>query len=245
MKIFPAIDLRGGRVVRLQQGKFTAETVYKDDAVAVARSFAEQGAQWIHVVDLDAARTGIATNRGIIADIVEAIEVPVQSGGGIRDRAAAADLIETGVQRVVLGTAAVKDPELVRQLAGEYPGQIAVGLDAREGTVAATGWTENSAETVIGLVRMFADAGVAAFVVTDIARDGMLQGSDLSGLSNVLTETAVDVIASGGVGSLADLQDLNRLNVDGRRLAGVIVGKALYENRFHLGDALMLSGESS
>lgn len=238
MKLFPAIDLRDGKVVRLIRGNFDAETVYNDDPVDVARSFANAGAPWIHVVDLDGARTSEGKNRQIVQAIAQAVDVPVQTGGGVRDRAAVEELLAGGVARMVFGTVAIEDPDLVDEVATAYPKQIAVGLDARGGLVAGRGWTEGSSTSVIDLVKRFSDSGVAAFVVTDIDRDGMLGGADLSGLREVLGATEVDVVASGGVGTLRDLESLAALEVDGRRLEGAIVGKALYEGRFSVSEAL-------
>lgn len=236
MELYPAIDLRAGRCVRLVQGDFDRETVYGADPSAQARAFAEAGATWVHVVDLDGARTGEAVNRPAIAAIAAGIDVPVQTGGGIRDEAAVEALFEAGVARVVLGTVALEDPDLVRRVAARHP--VAVGLDARGRDVAVRGWGEGSGRDLLELVRQFSDDGVAAFVVTEIGRDGTLAGPDVEGLAAVLATTEVDVIASGGVGTLDDLDALAALDVDGRRLAGAIVGRALYEGRFTLADAL-------
>jgi len=231
--LFPAIDLREGKVVRLTKGDFAAETVYGDDPVATARAFARAGAPWVHVVDLDAARTGSAQNLAVIASIASAVDVPVQSGGGVRDRPAAERLFDAGVRRVVVGTAAVEDPSFVAGLAADFPGRVAVGLDARGGKVALRGWLEDSAETVVDLAATYDAGGVAAVIVTDIGRDGTLGGPDLVGLGEVLGATQrIDVIASGGVGSLDDLRALAAVEVGGRRLAGVVAGKAIYEHRF-------------
>ena len=238
MNLFPAIDLRGGKVVRLLKGDFGAETVYGSDAVDVATSFVEHGAEWIHIVDLDAARTGAAGNRELIAAITAKVDVPVQSGGGVRDLASAEALLETGVQRIVIGTAAHEQPELVDVLAAKYPGRIAVGLDARDSIVATRGWVTGSGSTVLDLVRRFENVGVDAFIITDIERDGTLGGPDVDGLTAVVGATSVDVIASGGVGSLTDLQALAGVSADGRRLAGTIVGKAIYEQKFTVEQAV-------
>lgn len=238
MKLYPAIDIRGGKVVRLLKGDFDAETVYGDDPVAVAKSFQDAGAQWIHIVDLDAARTGSPVNRQVIADVVNNVEVPVQSGGGVRDESSAEALLSVGVQRIVIGTAAQREPELVDRLAAQYPGGVAVGLDARGGLVATQGWLEGSDVTVLDLVSRFSDSGVAAFVVTDIDRDGTLTGPDVDGLASVLSATDVEVVASGGVGNLEHLKTLAKLNVDGRRLEGVIAGKSIYEGAFTVAEAI-------
>lgn len=238
MKLFPAIDLRGGRVVRLFKGDFENETVYGDDPIQVARKFEEAGAPWIHVVDLDAARTGQARNRLTIGAIAQAVDVPVQTGGGVRDRESAEKLLDTGAARIVVGTAAIEQPGLVEWLAHKFPDRIAVGLDARNGQVATRGWVQSSATTVLDMVRRYSGAGVAAFIVTDIDRDGTLCGSDTSGLADVLAVSDADVIASGGVGSLGDLRALRELSVGGyKKLAGAIVGKALYEGAFTIEEA--------
>jgi len=235
MDLYPAIDLRDGRCVRLYQGDYGRETVYGDDPVAQARAFEAEGAAWIHVVDLDAARTGEPRNRSVVAAIAAAVAVPVQSGGGVRDDEAAAALIDAGVARVVLGTAALEDPDLVRRLAATMP--VAVGLDARGRDVAVRGWEQESGRDLLDVARSFADAGVAALVVTEIGRDGTLEGPDLAGLADVLATSSIDIIASGGVGSLDDLRALDGLEIEGRRLAGAIVGRALYEGAFSLTDA--------
>ena len=228
MDLYPAIDLRGGRVVRLLQGDFAQETVYGDDPVVVAKAFADAGAPWVHVVDLDAARrTG--SNRDLVVAVTAAVPVPVQSGGGVRD----ASLLELGVSRVVIGSAAVDDPPLVAQLGLEHPGRIAVGLDHRNGEIRTHGWEEGSGRQLLDVVDILAVPGVAAFVVTDIARDGGLSGPDVSGYSTLVARTPVPVIASGGVGSLDDLRALADTGA-----AGVIVGKALYEGRFTIEQAV-------
>jgi phosphoribosylformimino-5-aminoimidazole carboxamide ribotide isomerase len=238
MDLFPAIDLRDGRCVRLYQGDYAQETVYADDPVAQAQAFAAEGARWVHVVDLDAARTGDPHNREVVAAIAAAVDVPVQAGGGVRDDGAADDLLSLGVARVVVGTAALERPDWVRDLASRHPGRIAVGLDARGHDVAVRGWVEGSGRDVVEVARRFDGAGVAALVVTEIERDGTLAGPALDQLADVLGATSLDVVASGGVGTLADLRGLSALEVDGRRLAGVIVGRALYEGAFRVNDAV-------
>jgi phosphoribosylformimino-5-aminoimidazole carboxamide ribotide isomerase len=236
MDLFPAIDLRGGRCVRLYQGDYGRETVYGDDPVAQARSFEDAGAPWIHVVDLDAARSGRPENRDAVAAIAAAVDVPVQTGGGVRDAAAAAGLLRAGVSRVVIGTAALEQPDLVREIAADQ--RVAVGLDVRGREVAVRGWEEGSGRDVVDVVGEFADAGVEAVVVTQILRDGTLEGPDVEGLALMLGSTAIEVVASGGVGTLAHLEELRRLRVGDRTLAGVIVGRALYEGAFSLTEAL-------
>lgn len=241
MDLYPAIDLRDGRCVRLYQGDYDRETVYGDDPVAQASAFAAAGAPWVHVVDLDAARTGEPRNRPVVAAVASALAAggtPLQVGGGVRDDAAADALLDAGVRRVVVGTAALDEPAWVRRLAARHPGRVAVGLDARGRDVAVRGWVESSGRDVVDVARQFEDAGVAALVVTEIGRDGTLAGPALDQLAAVLGATSVDVVASGGVGTLDDLRALDGLSVGGRRLAGAIVGRALYEGAFGLADAV-------
>ncbi len=225
--------------MRLFQGDYNRETVYGTDPVAVAKTFAEAGVRWLHVVDLDAARTGAPENREAVAAIAAAMapDVAVQAGGGIRDQASAEALWAAGVARIVLGTAAVENPALVAELAAEHP--VAVGLDVRAGEVAVRGWTEGSGRGLDEVLDACGDAGVAAVVVTEIGRDGTLAGPDLELFARVLeSRRDLDVIASGGVGSLADLEALTSLEADGRRLAGVIVGKALHDGVFTVKEAV-------
>jgi phosphoribosylformimino-5-aminoimidazole carboxamide ribotide isomerase len=236
--LYPAIDLLGGRCVRLYQGDYDQGTVYGDDPVAQAMAFASEGASWIHVVDLDAARSGEPANRPVIEAIAKAVDVPVQTGGGVRSEADAEALFEHGVRRVVLGTAALDHPELVARLAQAHPGSVSVGLDAKGGDVAVRGWTEASGRSVVDVARSFADCGVASLIVTEIGRDGTLSGPDLAGLAEVLAATEVEVIASGGVAATDDLIALRDLEAGGHRLGGVIIGRALYEDRFRLADAI-------
>jgi phosphoribosylformimino-5-aminoimidazole carboxamide ribotide isomerase len=226
--LYPAIDVRGGRCVRLVQGDFDRETVYGADPVEVARSYEAAGAPWIHVVDLDAARRQ-GTNRPLVEAVAAAVSVPVQAGGGVRD----GSLLEAGAARVVVGSAALEDPGLVDRLAAEHPGGVAVGLDHLGGELQWRGWEEPSGQPVEALVERFENAGVAAFIVTDISRDGMLSGPDIEGLAALAARTAVPVIASGGVASLDDLRALAKSGV-----AGAIVGKALYEGRFTVEEAI-------
>ena len=238
MDLYPAIDLRGGACVRLVQGDYARERVYGGDPLAVAMEFEAGGASWIHVVDLDAARTGRPENRAVVAAIAGAVTIPVQAGGGIRDEFSAEALLGAGVSRIVLGTAALEDPGLLRRVAHRHPGRVAVGLDARHGEVAVRGWTEGSGRTPADVLAEVEDAPLGAVVVTDISRDGMLGGPDLDGLGVVLAATRHPVVASGGVGSLDDLRALARVTAHGRALAGVIVGMALHEGVFSMREAV-------
>ena len=243
MQLYPAIDIRDGRCVRLYQGDYDRETVYGEDPAGQAAAFAAEGAPWIHCVDLDAARSGEQTNLSSIEAIGSAVDVPLQVGGGVRTVDAARRLWDAGVTRVVIGTAAIERPELVRELAPL--GQVAVGLDAWGSDVAVAGWEQRTGRDLLDTVRSFADAGVAAFVVTEIGRDGTMAGPDLAGLQRVLGTTEVAVIASGGVGSLGDLRQLAGLEADGRRLAGAIAGRAIYERAFTVADAVAALREGS
>jgi phosphoribosylformimino-5-aminoimidazole carboxamide ribotide isomerase len=232
---YPAIDLRAGRAVRLVEGDFDRETVYGHDPVEVARSFAAAGARWLHVVDLDAARTGDPVNRSTVAAVAAAVAgsgVAVQAGGGVRCLEDAAALLEAGVARVVIGTAAVEEPGLVAEAAGRWPGRVAVGLDHRSGVVRLRGWTETAGRSVAELVPEAVSAGAAAVIVTDISRDGRLEGPDVAGLSALLADSGAPIIASGGVRDLADVRALASVRgPGGTGLAGVIAGMALYEGR--------------
>lgn len=232
MDLYPAIDLREGRCVRLLQGDYARETAYSDDPVAMAESFAAAGVRWIHVVDLDAARSGDPVNRPVVAAIAAAMTnagVAVQTGGGVRSVDDAAALADAGVSRVVMGTAAVRDRSLVDKVSAIVP--VAVGLDHRAGDIAVSGWTDASGVALHDALTWFPAA--AAFVITDIDRDGMLQGPDVEGLAECCRRTTIPIIASGGIASLDDLVALRALP-----LAGVIMGKAIYERRFRVADAL-------
>jgi phosphoribosylformimino-5-aminoimidazole carboxamide ribotide isomerase len=224
--------------VRLLRGEFSAETVYDADPVGVARGFEAAGARWIHCVDLDAARTGEPINLATVAAIAEAVACRVQVGGGVRSVEAAQALLDAGVARVVVGTAAVEHPQLVDELCAKHPGQVAVGLDARGQEVAVRGWVEGSGTDLVTLGQRFAKSGVAALIVTEIGRDGTLEGPDLAQLATVLESVELPVVASGGVGTLADLQALDGLTVGATRLVGAIVGRALYEHRFTVAEGL-------
>ncbi len=235
MNLYPAIDLLDGHCVRLRQGDYDRRTDYDDDPVGRARQFAGDGAPWIHVVDLDAARSGEPVNREVIGRIVAAVDVPVQVGGGVRTRGDAEALWAAGVTRVVMGTAALENPDLVAELVPD--GAVAVGLDARGRALAVHGWEADAGLDLLEAATRFGEMGVAALVVTEIGRDGMLEGPDLEGLAAVLAVTTVPVVASGGVGSLADVEALTALDLD-----GVIVGRAIYDERLTVADAVAVLG---
>jgi phosphoribosylformimino-5-aminoimidazole carboxamide ribotide isomerase len=240
--LYPAIDLRDGKCVRLMQGDYDRETVYGDDPVSQAKLFADAGAPWIHVVDLDAARSGDPVTRPVVAAIAAAVNVPVQTGGGVRTVEAAEALFDAGVTRVVIGTAAVENPSLAGALTSRGH-RVAIGLDGRNGKIATHGWETETDIDVVEMARRFEDMGVDAVVVTEIARDGTLEGPDIEGLSTVLAGTSLDVIASGGVGTTDHLRQLATVEVDGRRLAGVIAGRAIYEGTVDLAEGLATCAE--
>ena len=244
MDLYAAMDLRGGACVRLVQGDYARETVYGGAPVAVAKELEMDGAPWIHVVDLDAARTGRPENREVVAAIAGAVDVPVQAGGGIRDEFSAQALLDRGVARVVVGTAALEQPAVVRRLAARHPGRVALAVDTRNGELATRGWTQRSGLAPEDLLARYRDDGVAALVATEIGRDGTLAGPDLAGLATLLEATPLPVVASGGVGSLDDLRALAGLESGGRRLTGAVVGKALYEGVFSVGEAVAACARS-
>lgn len=233
--VYPAIDLQGGRCVRLVQGDFARATTYGEDPAAVARRWRDGGAQWLHVVDLDAARDGNPANLDAVAAIVAAAERPVQCGGGLRSVEAAERLFQRGVARVVVGTAAIEQPDLLPQLAARWPGRVALGVDARGGRVAVRGWTETSAVLAVDLISQWAELPLAAVIYTDIARDGTLTEPNWTELASVIATSAAPVIASGGVAQLDHLRRIKGLGA-----AGAIVGKALYTGDVDLTAALAL-----
>lgn len=240
MDLYPAIDLLGGVAVRLAQGRYDSPTVYRDDPAEVAREFEAAGASWLHVVDLEAARAGTSEQTAVVGAICAAVRIPVQCGGGVRDAARAAELLNAGAARVVMGTAAALDPAGFGAVARRWPGQVAAGIDHRGGEVRVRGWEDGSGRNVLDLAAELAREGAAAIIVTDIGRDGMLAGPDLSGLADALDAAAgAPVIASGGVASAEDLNHLRALrSPTGRALSGAIVGRALYEGVLPLSDAL-------
>jgi phosphoribosylformimino-5-aminoimidazole carboxamide ribotide isomerase len=234
--LFPAIDLKNGQCVRLRQGDMDRATVFNDDPAAQAAVFEEQGFQWLHVVDLDGAFAGKPMNAAAVEAILARVAFPVQLGGGIRDMKTVAGWLEKGVRRVIIGTAAVRDPGFVREAAKAFPGQVAVGIDARDGFVAVEGWAETSALAADDLGRRFEDAGVSAIVYTDIARDGMLQGVNWDGTIALANALTIPVIASGGLASMADIERL--CAPDAAILEGAITGRALYDGRIDPAQAL-------
>jgi len=236
--LFPAIDLKNGLAVRLEQGDMARATVFNRDPAEQARIFAAQGFQYLHLVDLDGAFAGRPMNAAAVERILAAVQIPVQLGGGIRDRATIEAWFGKGVTRVIIGTAAVRDPALVKEAAGAFPGRIVVGLDARDGKVAVDGWAATSELSAFELARRFEDAGVAAIVYTDVARDGMLKGLNLDATIALADAVSIPVIASGGFASIDDVRAL--LTARAQKLAGAIVGRALYDGRLDAAEALNL-----
>ena len=241
MEILPAIDLLDGRCVRLYQGDYQQSQIYHENPVEVARQWAEQGATRLHVVDLDGAKVGKPVNLAAIEAIVRAISIPVQVGGGLRDRASAAQLLKLGVERVILGTVAVEQPELIASLCQEFPQQIVVGIDARNGKVATRGWLETSTVEATDLAQQMEKLGAAAIIYTDIHRDGTLIGPNLEALRELVSHLDIPVIASGGVSALRDL--LSLLSLESLGVTGVIVGKALYTGDVNLEEAIRAVGQ--
>jgi phosphoribosylformimino-5-aminoimidazole carboxamide ribotide isomerase len=234
--LFPAIDLKNGQCVRLKQGDMDQATVFNDDPAAQGAAFEAQGFQWLHVVDLDGAFAGKPMNAAAVEAILTRVAFPVQLGGGIRDMKTVEGWLSKGIARVIIGTAAVRDPGFVREAAKAFPGQVAVGIDARDGFVAVEGWAETSTLAAADLGRRFEDAGVAAIVYTDIARDGMLQGINWDGTIGLAQALTIPVIASGGLASMADVERL--MAPDAAILEGAITGRALYDGRIDPGAAL-------
>jgi phosphoribosylformimino-5-aminoimidazole carboxamide ribotide isomerase len=241
--LYPAIDLKAGACVRLVRGEMASATVFNTNPAAQARHFAAAGFSWLHVVDLDGAFAGHSVNGEAVRAIRHAVDLKIQLGGGIRDRAAIDNWLALGIDRVVLGTAALRDPELVREAAAAYPGRIVVGIDARDGHVAVEGWAETSDIGAITLAQRFADVGVAAIVYTDIGRDGALTGVDAAATGGFARFAGLPVIASGGVAGLADIAALRKYEKDG--VAGVICGRALYDGRLDATAALRLVAQDA
>jgi phosphoribosylformimino-5-aminoimidazole carboxamide ribotide isomerase len=240
MILYPAIDLKQGQCVRLRQGDMDQATVFNNDPAAQAASFEADGFSWLHVVDLDGAFAGKPQNSTAVEAILKRVKFPVQLGGGIRDMATVEGWLNKGIARVIIGTAAVRDPDFVKSAAKAYPGKVAVGIDARDGMVAVEGWAETSKLSALDLGKRFEDAGVAAIIYTDIARDGMLQGLDMAGTRALAEALSIPVIASGGLASIEDVQEL--LKPQNRVIAGAITGRALYDGRLDAKAAIELIG---
>jgi phosphoribosylformimino-5-aminoimidazole carboxamide ribotide isomerase len=236
--LFPAIDLKDGKCVRLKLGDMAAATVFNEDPAAQAKLFENQGFRYLHLVDLDGAFAGRPVNASAVAMILQAVTIPVQLGGGIRNLAAIERWLDKGVNRVILGTVAVRDPELVRQACRRFPGRIAVGIDAKGGKVAVEGWAITSELSALDLARRCQDAGVAAIIYTDIARDGVLKGLNLEATAALARETSIPIVASGGLAGIEDVEAL--LRPEHARLEGAIAGRALYDGRLDARAALEL-----
>lgn len=234
MQIWPAIDLRGGRCVRLRQGDYARETVFGDDPAAMARRFVDQGSEYLHLVDLDGAKSGRPENLPAVRAILEAVKIPCELGGGIRDEATIAALLDAGLSRVVIGTRALREPDWFRAMCRKYPNRLAIGIDARDGRVATHGWLETSETLAVDLARQFEGEPLAALIYTDIATDGMLAGPNVAAMQEMREAVTLPVIASGGV---TTAEDVRRLAAAG--VAGCIVGRALYEGTLTLADALL------
>ena len=234
MYLLPAIDLKEGRCVRLKQGDMAQTTVFNDSPAGQAKTFADQGAEWIHVVDLDGAFAGKPVNATAVEDILKAARVKIELGGGIRSPETIRLWLEKGVTRVILGTAALRDPELVKTACREFPDRIAVGIDAKDGFVAVEGWAETSSVMDVELAKRFESAGVSAIIYTNVARDGVLRGPDLESTLNLAKSVSIPVIVSGGVASLEDIKACKKAGV----FEGVIAGRAIYEGRFTVAEAI-------
>jgi phosphoribosylformimino-5-aminoimidazole carboxamide ribotide isomerase len=233
MQIWPAIDLRGGKCVRLRQGDYRQETVFGDDPAAMARRWVDAGAAQLHLVDLDGAREGRWVNRAAVAEIVRAVQIPCQLGGGIREETTIAELLDLGLQRLVVGTRALRDPDWFRVVCRRFPHQLVAGIDARQGRVATDGWTETSHVEARDVARQFAAEPIAAIVYTDIAKDGMMEGPNVEAMAEMVASVSVPVIASGGVTTAEDVRRLVQTGV-----AGCIIGRALYEGSLTMEEAL-------
>lgn len=239
--VYPAVDIWEGRCVRLLQGKFGSETVYSDDPVEVALGLAAGGARWLHIVDLEGAKTGDPANRDLVLEVVRRAPCPVQAGGGLRSLDDVEDMIAAGANRAVLGTIALEDPDEMARACKRFGERIAVSLDARSGELASHGWTVGTGVPVDEAVKAFEAAGVSMFIYTDVSRDGAMTGPDIEGLHRVTELTGVPVVASGGVANLDDVRALARLRNQG--VDGVIVGRALYEGKFTVGEANLAADE--
>ena len=236
MNFYPAIDIKDGKFIRLKQGRLDEVTVYGDNPVEIAKKFSRAGAKWIHVVDIDGAFKGKSINQKVILDIKKNSKTKIQVGGGIRTQESASFYLNNGIDRVVLGTIALENPKIIEQLCENYPGRIAVGIDAKKGMVATEGWSKTSTIEVGKLSKLYENIGVSCVIFTDIEKDGLMEGVSLNQLKNLLKNTKLNVIASGGVSSLDDLKKLKSL--EKKNLIGVISGKAIYENKFSVNKAV-------
>ena len=240
MQIWPAIDLRGGKCVRLRQGDYAQETVFNDDPVSVAKEFAAAGAKHLHIVDLDGAREGLPVNLPSVQDIVNAVDMECELGGGVRDEQAIIELLGFGIDRLVVGTSAIKQPDWFRDTCRKFPNKLVLGIDARDGMVATDGWLETSSVSALELARQFEGEPIAALVYTDIATDGMMAGPNVRAMRDMQASLDLPVVASGGVTTLDDVRDLAQAG-----LSGAIVGRALYEGAFQLSDAIQIAQEAA
>lgn len=233
MQIWPAIDLRGGKCVRLQQGDYNRETVFGDDPEAMARRWVDEGAQYLHLVDLDGARDGTSANQAAVASILAAVDIPCELGGGVRDEATIRSWLDAGLYRLVIGTKALKEPDWFRTMCRRYPRQLVLGIDARNGRVATDGWLDVSDVSATEMAQQYAGEPLAAIVYTDIAKDGMMAGTNLPAMQEMKEAVDVPVIASGGVTNVEDVRQLARI-----AMAGCIIGRALYEGTLTIADAV-------
>lgn len=239
MEVWPAIDLRGGKCVRLRQGDYQQETVFGDDPVAVARRFASAGARRLHVVDLDGAREGASVNLPAVQDILEAVDMQVELGGGVRDEQSISELLGFGLGRLVIGTSAIKRPDWFREIVREFPGKLVLGVDARDGRVATDGWMETSDISAVELAQQFNNQPLSAIVYTDIATDGMMSGPNVAAMAEMQAAVTTPVVASGGVTTIDDVRALKLAG-----LAGCIIGRALYEETIDLREAVTVAGDA-
>jgi phosphoribosylformimino-5-aminoimidazole carboxamide ribotide isomerase len=233
MQIWPAIDLRGGKCVRLQQGDYKRETVFGDDPAAMARRWVDEGAEYLHLVDLDGARDGTSANKAAVAAILAAVDIPCELGGGVRDEATIKSWLDAGLYRLVIGTKALKEPDWFREMCRTYPQQLVLGIDARNGRVATDGWLDVSDVSATDMAKQYADEPLAAIVYTDIAKDGMMAGTNLPAMLEMKEAVDIPVIASGGVTNVEDVRQLARMD-----MAGCIIGRALYERTLTIADAV-------
>lgn len=238
MNFYPAIDIKDGKFIRLKQGRLDEVTVYGNNPVEIAKKFSEDGAKWIHVVDIDGAFKGKSINQKVILDIKKKSKTKIQIGGGIRTQESASFYLNNGIDRVVLGTIALENPKIIEQLCKNYPGRIAVGIDAKKGMVATEGWSKTSTIKVGKLSKLYENIGVSCVIFTDIEKDGLMEGVSVNQLKDLLKNTKLNVIASGGVSSLDDLKKLRSL--EKKNLIGVISGKAIYENKFSVNEAIKI-----